>query len=593
MGLGTVVMIVIMLAIVAFVLYMIYQKGGDWREGQKCTEQGGACKTSCGDNERFAPEGGFCETGRCCKPMDESGGSGGAGGAGGSNATTQRPISAPIIEVRQATTKGSLSSVKIFPGQNTPIQITFTTEAHTPTAMGCPKMVNSSGYIIRSDEVCAGQWHKRIQLQDSRGVVLYDWVTRQGNDSTPPAQSVKPELISVKLVPGSFKKTVEDNLYVTRSTYEVTPNFGFAQNKREYRLVITAYPHETPGESPSLETERNIPIAVTNGITVSGLHTQWTRSKTVTVSCDEQLLTCNRIFYYVTTPGIACDESVSGVNADLPVISQTATEHCISGSNECYLQLGECQRALSTRDQTSEYGSIISQVLDVISGSNQAQLNDPRLQAFSALQSNSTAVQCEERPYVRNNDLVVQTTAGAAPTFYSANLYDRETQRATIYLQHKNLENTSVCIYAEDANRRDDGGNPLIHLATEAQQTFIDLTPPAVELKYQPWKQKIHYICTDALSGCNDNVGVAYISDVNSFLRALFRGPQSAQAWCPRTGYKLQRQGETVYTEPEIRVMCMRGTDKAGNNATTMVTVYNTYGLLATAVTEAMKEAEN
>ena len=102
------------------------------------------------------------------------------------------------------------------------------------------------------------------------------------------------------------------------------------------------------------------------------------------------------------------------------------------------------------------------------------------------------------------------------------------------------------------------------------------------------------FACEDDLSGCKEGYWTAYVSEITKFFPALMsKGGQNAAAWCPSyktsAGYRIQTSREVVYRSNEVRVLCLRVEDNAGNAGISKVTVYNSYQMMA----EILKEALN
>jgi hypothetical protein len=159
-------------------------------------------------------------------------------------------------------------------------------------------------------------------------------------------------------------------------------------------------------------------------------------------------------------------------------------------------------------------------------------------------------------------------------------------------------------VYAKDQT----GEQGKAYSSFSSQRILLDYVPPKVIATFSPLTLSVKVACDDGEatkvtdvgagktlnSGCKSSF--AYISDLYGYSQALFRGPQNAALVCP----PYQTMGQYVtspYSEistansNEVRVMCIRQEDNAGNAGVTMVTVYNSYDMLAKAIALAVGQA--
>jgi hypothetical protein len=133
-------------------------------------------------------------------------------------------------------------------------------------------------------------------------------------------------------------------------------------------------------------------------------------------------------------------------------------------------------------------------------------------------------------------------------------------------------------VYARDASNR-------VYQSDRAYPLTIDTMPPTSKVKFSPVTGKVSFYCTDDDSGCKTTFGVGYVGDIQRFFPALFGNSQSASRWCPTNPgvYSFQTNSEMNYNmqNNELRVLCLRTEDQAGNSAVSMTTVFNMYDTLA------------
>ncbi len=128
-------------------------------------------------------------------------------------------------------------------------------------------------------------------------------------------------------------------------------------------------------------------------------------------------------------------------------------------------------------------------------------------------------------------------------------------------------------------------------------QVTIDATPPAVSADWSPFVSNLTMQCNDPVgptgalytSGCKARpFSYAYITDPLSFVTSVLTGGQLMPSFggCPdpNTGYWIPWNNDVPvmrYMSSDVRVICIRATDNAGNSAVTSKLLYSGQEALA------------
>jgi hypothetical protein len=292
----------------------------------------------------------------------------------------------------------------------------------------------------------------------------------------------------------------------------------------------------------------------------------------VVASCPE----CRAIFYKIQESSERCaplDKSqVEGGKAKpLPI------KYCLVQDKQVirceFNTIDACYAAVDTG------GSQQSKIIEVLqTASQQKLLSDVQMLQFATMEQ-------ETSPHTCQLDLSVESGRQYMNTPLNAT-FNIEQQRATIYLDRNFMSEQYLCVYGQDL--RDE---TRFYTAGRPQLIKIDTVPPTANIQFAPLTRKLTFSCTDDKSGCKQTYWIQYISDITKFLPALMNGGgQSAAVWCPSyataNNWRLETKREVVYTANEVRVLCLRVEDNAGNAGVTKSMVYNGYDLLQTLITE-------
>ncbi len=128
-------------------------------------------------------------------------------------------------------------------------------------------------------------------------------------------------------------------------------------------------------------------------------------------------------------------------------------------------------------------------------------------------------------------------------------------------------------------------------------QVTIDATPPVVSADWNPFVSNLTMQCNDPVkgsdvayvSGCKARpYSYAYITDPLSFVTSVLTGGQLMPSFggCPdpNTGYWIPWNNDVPvmqYMSSDVRVICIRATDNAGNSAVTSKLLYSGQEALA------------
>lgn len=327
-------------------------------------------------------------------------------------------------------------------------------------------------------------------------------------------------------------------------------------------------------------------IKMTTPVRYAGVTQQWSKRKEIVAAC-EKPVTCDQILFRVTKTATACDPS------QIPAqVTELKTSYCVVKDgvlqNQCKPTASECSQLIFAETNT-EYSGVHQTLM---AGVREGLIPADVASQFSTVQGQTSTYQCIK---------TVENPSDAS--FYSIPT-DPTTGRATFTLEHQAFENGQLCIYGRD-KVVGPSKSPTYYAGKGPVRLMLDVTPPTANLDFRPGSLQLHFGCTDnapgqpVLSGCKEAFGVAYIAQTGQFLRALAAKdtPQNAAAWCPpyatSGGYRIETRPITQYTDNEIRVLCLRVEDQAGNAGVAMATVYNAYDLAVQALAAALAEGND
>jgi hypothetical protein len=592
----------------------------------------GTCKASCGDGEYRSWDGLFCKDEMvCCKPKTTNSIASGNTGAEQPKTVTLQP---PEISIKRSSATKPLNEGQtepLFPEETSPeyiITIKTYSEVNDADLKKCLPQPPKQGDVLdlSGRKVCVGQWNKTITIESQNYDLLYALTTIQGEKDWHSLNIVngKDRNLPITFTKVSGSTVKKDGLFITTSNYKLSGTFGMDYNGQLLKLTVSSFPGLEKGDFPSIERDYHIYFKVSNGVTVSGLTPVWAQQKTVTVQCNPQILTCSDVYFYFVKktdmealavenqkPGVEKKELQCMSGADFAtelaktpavVVPTKTTTYCLQEGDDTsckqeFPDLGRCDEARITMAATPEYTAALQSFSDAVLRRQLVQQTEASMQLytlFTAQATRAAASRCVPKKQIP--EVTPDPNAPNVNSNYKA-LFDPLTQKAVITLDQGYMTNTTICIYVEGANKKDANDQAKLYSVGKPQRVYIDTIPPRVEIKFSPWSLKLSFLCIDDYAGCKDTVGLAFISDVKKFLPALFKGPQSAATWCPPantygygSAYEQRQARDASYNVNEVRVLCMRGEDNAGNTALTMVTVYPTYDLLATVISEVVNQ---
>ncbi len=372
-------------------------------------------------------------------------------------------------------------------------------------------------------------------------------------------------------------------------TLEIKPDPAYADQTLLYTLRILK-------DGLELDTY-TLKFRISSPVKYAGLSQTWTKRKEVTAAC-ESPVTCSDILFQ-TVPKPASNTVPScPVDIDPAKATELKTQYCVVKDGEmlyntCKESLNLCTQGLLSMNDV-EYSGLHTALLAAV---NKGLIQDNFALQFATAQGEKSTYSC-----IKSTTQVEARTAGSG-TLYRVPV-DPTTGRATFTLEHKSFEGAHVCIYG-----RDKTDPSTVYAGKGPVKVALDVTPPIAHLEFKPGSLQLRFGCTDQaedgaadpelVSGCKDTFGTAYISQTAPFLASLVSKdtPQNAAAWCPpyanAGGYGFEARSITQYTGNEVRVMCLRVEDKAGNAGVAMTTVYNTYDILLNALAGAVNEAHS
>ena len=392
----------------------------------------------------------------------------------------------------------------------------------------------------------------------------------------------------------------------TKTGDTITSTITFSSNQDYVGETVTYafgfYPEQTITEQKDGQevkkkiqgstTSVTLKFKIITPVKYAGLIDAWSQKKTVSVTCDKNF-GCENVYFQLidntqgTTPAM-CDEKIAPTT---PLKLSTSIQYCVVNEkglqeNECKNTENECLAQLDTRADSSYDGAQAALMAAIQNG-----LISPAIAlSFAQSEAKTSTGTCEES--VKSQDI--------NGVFIVEN-FKPETQTGTILLDRASMSGKSLCVYAQGKGK----DNNNLYPAGRPRDVKIDKTPPVATIDFHPGTLKLKFQCDDptyeggkAMSGCKDTFGLAYIKDIAKFLPALVsKSGQSAAMWCPQYrsggGYASETRREILYTANEVRVLCLRVEDNAGNAGVAKVTVYNAYDLLAKTIALYLQEKDN
>ncbi len=632
------IMMKIAFAIFVFaVLIFVFKKYADKADTFNTCESGtGQCKASCIPGvERQT--GAFCKTTAqvcCVTGLSGAGGGGttpGGGGGGSGTESTLQALSIPTIKFWYNTEK-SPSRVPVIGGMEKDIVLVadITVPYYDPALVQSSKTlsVEDKKICTQTDAQTAGK-----QIYDQKGVCdkskwvinitletistkrvieyKYDLVGptteiinsyRIGPDGKTPISGPKYLIGEAQPQDDSAIKGVA---YMKNAreiiTLHVDPSLAKDFSGQSVNLVITVHPAGNP-TSP-ITAQYRVALASTLLARYEGLSQVWSQEKSINTYCDKDNVRCDMMAFSTQanvecpdTPGTNVKQSLTIIKKVYYITKSDGTKY----STVAYDTQTSCEGAINTLGGSIEQQLIsAASVVNKVSGTGSDIFQNKDLANIINQQNGN--LKCTDGSSVKTTSEDV-TGPYLTDTFNS----DPAIQKGTIRLAQAGMAGRYLCVYGHD-NRTDKWFS-----AGKGQKIMVDRTAPQVNMTYYPWTgYRIVIDCMDGKSGdttesgCKPSFEYAYISEPMKFLSALVSGPQTAAQWCPTSGYVTSSQqlinynyvmnittGANItgsqqtmnYNYDGIRVMCARWQDKAGNQGLSMVTVYNSYELLAKAI---------
>ncbi len=175
--------------------------------------------------------------------------------------------------------------------------------------------------------------------------------------------------------------------------------------------------------------------------------------------------------------------------------------------------------------------------------------------------------------------------------------YGTTEQRWRFIVKDEQESGNYVCVKAETPN----GVFVSLGLSDNvALPLAIDRTPPVIDLSWNSFEGVLDMKCADAgsnekyVSGCKDRpFSIAFITDPLLFLADVATGGMLAPTFggCPNpdTGLWIAHNSDNNkynYLSRDIRVICVRATDNAGNSAVTSKLLFSSQEVLALLLAE-------
>ncbi len=569
--------IVMIGAVLLFVFLMIWVfRGGldNFKNGIFCTGYEMSCQTTCeGDypaEVRTAVLGCFGAGKRCCTTGEADSEEPGSGGTGGDNV-------AP--EYGQAYVSMASSTGSIFESGRT---ITIVPEK-APLLTFTGSVQKDAGH----------NWKAQVLVQDSLGNELNDPF--------------------VDTSPARIETTINNNLNQRNPNFAIqlprlTPKPQFMGER--LKLTITVYPHGAGATDLQTSIAKYGQSAVKTyvmyvdvkpALRYAGLTTQWSQTKDIVAACE--YVDCQNIYFKIldipkeeNVPG-ACDKALPSLTAlsQLNKIEtlKEAAQYCVYHNgvmqNVCEKTLNDCLDRLDEQED-ADYSPAFNAIMGML---DEGLIDDAEFI--------SAATQFSEAQSQASGSICLRTEPDRRPGT-TGELYKAETftpasrtgGRANFELDMPFMANNYLCVYGAEV---DENNKLTWYSSGEPQLIRIDRNPPVASIRFEPFKLRLTFTCDDREgvdgaeeSGCKEDAyWISYINQLENFVPALAGGKkQNAVAWCPpyqnTYGYSFTSKSRMQYNMNELRVMCLRVEDNAGNAGVAMATVYNGYDMLAGAL---------
>ena len=521
------------------------------------TESGGElmCKSKvegCGDaGNHYLGFLGCGEGQTCCKTGVKAGAP--VVSSGSSNTNNQPEIAqiAPTdFKVTDATTKRGVaenSITTLYAGNDR----TFTLDVELPKCAGC-------------------NWTYEEVHSTRSGAVVY----------SQPAVNITVS----KEVP-DVEKEIERRF----SNIELKTDSKYAGETITVRILLTPWRFDGTGSNRKVVegTTQHFTFRykVDSPVKIQGLSPQWAQKKTVLVTCGPDAQ-CSDIFYTLLDAEELkqYDEECPMPAGDVqPVTLETKYCQVINGQlTNCNFNTDSACNAENDRKSNPEMNSATIAIQTALENGLPLPQIVPQLNQLSTIEPEASGYTCQ-----------IDTDSAKAAQYKSSYIkpnatFNDQAQQGIIELDRAFMSGQFLCVYGRDKFDKN-----KYYVAGKPQELKIDRVPPVAELRFYPSTLRLTFACQDDLSGCKDVYWTAYVSELSKFFPALMNaGGQNAAAWCPSykstAGYRVQTSREVIYRSNEVRVLCLRVEDNAGNAGVSKVTVYNSYQLAAEVLKEAM-----
>ena len=575
-----------------------------------CEGGAGQCKASCNlGAERQT--GGFCKdkTQVCCVGTSTNSGTGPSGSGSGSSTTTTggetlQTLSMPTIKFFQGAQQ-SPSRISVVGGleKDAVLVADISVPYYDPAALA------KSSLSAADKQICNPT--KDTPLFEQKGVCKKeDWVINITLETvaTKRVLEYKYDLMGEKVdsiksysigndgkpIPGpkyliGEAQPMEDSAikgvsYMKRAREIVTLHLNSSLAKdfagQSVNLVITVHPAGNP--TSQITSQYRVAIASSLLARYEGLSQVWSQEKAVNTYCDKENIRCDMMAFSTQTDAVCPDDPKIDAKQQLTITQKvyyiTKPDGTVQSTTQ-YETQSSCENAI-----IDSGGAIDAQLLSAASAVSKASGTGTDLfqnkELANLLNKQNSNFHCEEKSFLKITSDNVQGP-------YLTDTFDADPaiQKGTIRLAQASMAGRYLCVYGHDTR------TDKWYSAGNGQKIMVDRTAPQVNITFYAWSgYRVVVECADGKpkdpteSGCKPNFEYAYVSDPVKFLSALASGPQTAAKWCPTSGYITTNQRSFNYNYDGIRVLCARWQDNAGNQGLSMVTVYNSYELLAKAI---------
>jgi len=599
------------LVIVAVLVFVIGKSSSNFTNYFTCEKHAGVCSSSGVCGEGYEESGvfslrlgsrGCAENEICCIPIDGS-----SNGGSGSTSTAQpstlqlamnslQPASIKMNYIKEAGGGPIMDgqSVVVLTDDERTLNYTFTTTVDFIDATTCEKEkkrvsdVNAKRKagepVIEANIVCIGNWYTRVTMATDKGQVIKIWNIYEPRDDPKfigPLQPYTSAAEAFSVIPSSPSPEREKPPIVRTVSREFLINLSdtYFRGVTGQKFKVTIDKYLVGVSMPNLERRTTFTLTVVPPFRTTTVNPRFEKEKKVEAVCDP--IKCAGVYFEIKdTPTCKAPKAFDSTWKELTTKPVWEITDGTKALPETYPDKGRCDEA-KVRIMT---GSQESTALNSIFTNLKRPMTDveasPFLTSFGGIEKKYSGYTCQ----VKETTLAIDSQLNKV---YRAESFDMPTQKGTIRLNQQYMNDKYLCVYTQDQSNKD-----RFYSDNKPQKLMIDRLPPYVEIDFNFMTLSINFLCIDLPegnnSGCKEQFGYSYIKNVANFLPALFSGPQSAEKWCPPMmtpgAYTSQTKTEVAYNSNEVRVLCMRGEDKAGNAAITMRTVYNGYATLAAAI---------